>query len=256
MRLYIASDIHLEFGERWMPSDLDYDVLVLAGDVHSSTKGFKLFRGWMGRWMIYVAGNHEFYGRNMPATVRQLQGLGAEAERDGSFFLEKSSTVIDGVRFLGTTLWTDFELFGADRRSEAMDAAEGQMTDYFKIVILKDGPTAVLLAPSDTRRLHAYARDWLAHELARPHDGPTVVVTHHAPSMQSIAQRFRDDLVTAAYASNLEALIQEHQPALWIHGHTHVACDYNIGSTRILANPKGYPSELATGFRQNLIVQV
>ncbi|WP_407280870.1 metallophosphoesterase [Aromatoleum evansii] len=256
MKLGIASDVHLEFGEPWEPADLDYDVLVLAGDIDVGTKGFKRFRGWRGRWMIYVAGNHEFYGQNMPATVRQLHGLRAEAERAGSFFLEKSSTVVEGVRFLGTTLWTDFQLFGTHRRGEAMNAAEEQMTDYRKIVALKDGPTKVMLSAVDTLRIHEYARDWLAHELAQPHDGPTVVVTHHAPSIQSIAPRFRGDLVTAAYASNLEGLILEHQPTLWIHGHSHVACDYRIGATRVVANPKGYPGETFVGFQPRLVVEV
>lgn len=209
MKILVASDIHLEFGERWMPPDIDYDVLVLAGDIHVGTRGFSLYRGWMDRWMIYVAGNHEFYGQNMPATVRQLQGLGAEAERVGSFYLEKSSTEIDGVRFLGCTLWTDFCLFGGDRQAEAMAVAEETMADYAKIIVAKDGPTKVKLAPRDTLRFHERARDWLTRELAKPHDGPTVVVTHHAPSIHSIAPRFCDDLVSAAYASNLEPLIEE-----------------------------------------------
>lgn len=256
IKLAIYSDVHLEFGEPWEPADMDFDVLVLAGDIHVGTKGFRLFRGWMDRWMLYVAGNHEFYGQNLPATIRELHGLGAEGERVGSFFLEKSSVILDGVRFLGTTLWTDFELFGADRQAEAMAAAEKVMTDYRKIVAIKDGPTKVMLAPQDTLRFHERAREWLTRELAKPFDGKTVVVTHHAPSLQSIAPRFRTDLATAAYASNLESLIEDHQPALWIHGHTHVACDYRIGATRVVANPKGYPGERFTDFRQRLIVEV
>lgn len=256
MRLYIASDVHLEFGEPWEPADLDYDVLVLAGDIHLGAKGFTRFRGWMGRWMVYVAGNHEFYGQNLPATIRELHSKSAEGERVGSFFLEKSSTVIDGVRFLGTTLWTDFKLFGVDRRDEAMAYAERTMDDYRKIIAIKDGPTKVMLAPQDTLRFHERAVEWLARELAKPHPGPTVVVTHHAPSMQSIAPKFRADLVTAAFASNLEAMIEEHQPAVWIHGHSHVACDYHIGATRVVANPRGYPGERFTDFRQRLVVVV
>lgn len=256
MKLAIYSDVHLEFGEPWMPADMDFDVLVLAGDIHVGTKGFKLYRGWMDRWVVYVAGNHEFYGQYLPATIRELHGKSAEAERVGLFFLEKSSVTLDGVRFLGCTLWTDFCLFGADRQADAMAAAEKTMTDYRKIVAVKDGPTKVMLAPQDTLRFHERAREWLAKELAKPHAGPTVVVTHHAPSIQSIAPRFRADLATAAYASNLEPLIEEHQPALWIHGHTHVACDYHIGATRVVANPKGYPGEAGTGFRQRLVVEV
>ncbi|NMG42644.1 hypothetical protein GPA22_02705 [Aromatoleum toluvorans] len=137
-----------------------------------------------------------------------------------------------------------------------MNTAEQEMTDYRKIIAVKDGPTKVMLSPADTLRFHLRACEWLENELAKPHDGPTVVVTHHAPSIQSIPPRFRADLVSAAYASNLEALIEEHQPALWVHGHSHTACDYRIGATRIIANPKGYPGEGGTDFRQNLIVEI
>ncbi len=257
MRLHIASDVHLEMGEDWEPpADLDFDVLVLAGDIHVSTKGFKRFRGWGDRWMVYVAGNHEFYGQNLPGTVRELHGCGAEGKRVGAFFLEKSSAVIEGVRFLGTTLWTDFALFGAGRQAEAMDCAEAGMTDYRKIVAIKDGPTRIKLAPADTLRLHERARDWLDRELAKPFDGPTVVVTHHAPSVRSIPERFCGDLLSASYASDLEAMMEAHQPALWMHGHSHVTCDYWVGKTRVVCNPKGYPSEFGTGFRPRLVVEV
>ena len=256
MKLLIASDIHLEFGERWMPPDIDYDAIVLAGDVHVGIKGFRLYGGWMDRWMVYVAGNHEFYAQNLPATVRQLQGLGAEAERVGSFYLEKSSTEIDRVRFIGCTLWTDFCLFGAGRQAEAMAVAEERMADYHKIIVAKDGPLKVRLKPADTLRMHHQSRAWIERELAKSHDGPTIVVTHHAPSLQSVPERFRDDLIAAAYASDLEAVIDRYQPALWIHGHTHVAVDYHIGATRIVANPRGYPGETYAGFRPRLVVEV
>lgn len=256
MKLLIASDIHLEFGERWMPPDIDYDVLVLAGDIHVGTRGYKLYRGWMDRPLLYVAGNHEFYGRVLPATIREFHGLGAEGERVLSFFLEKSTAEIDGVRFLGCTLWTDFEVFGCDRRDEAMAVAVRTMRDYWKIYVAKDGPTKVLLSPHDTLRFHKQSREWLAKELAKPHDGPTVVLTHHAPSVRSIPPRYRDDLVSAAYASNLEPLIEEFQPAAWIHGHTHVGVDYHIGATRIVCNPRGYPGETFVGYGPRLVLEI
>lgn len=256
MKLLVASDVHLEFGEPWQPADADYDVLVLAGDIHVGTAGWKFFSSEREAAMVYVAGNHEFYGQHLPATLRALHRLGAEGAGRGAFFLERSSTVIEGVRLLGCSLWTDFCLFGGERQCAAMEAAERAMTDYRKIVIAKDGPTKVMLAAQDTLRLHQQARDWLAREFARPHEGPTVVVTHHAPSIHSLAPRFRADRVSAAYASNLEALIEEYQPALWLHGHTHTACDYRIGATRVVANPKGYPGEHGTGFRPALILEV
>ena len=256
MKLLIASDVHLEFGERWMPPDVDYDALILAGDIHIGTKGWKLYRGWMDRPLVYVAGNHEFYGQNMPATIREFRSLGADGACVGSHFLEGSSVVIDGVRFLGATLWTDFALHGAAKKREAMAAAAEQMEDYKRIFVDKDGLKTVRLTPADTLRLHQESRGWLTRELAKPHPGPTVVVTHSAPSIQSIALRFRVDLISASFASSLDALIEEHQPALWIHGHTHNAADYHIGATRVVGNPKGYPGERFVGFRNRLVVEV
>lgn len=255
MKLYVASDLHLEFGNDWKPLDIDYDVLVLAGDIHKTTKGFRRYRGWNDRRMVYVAGNHEFYRQNLPATLREFQGLRAESELAGSFFLEKSSAEIDGVRFLGCTLWTDFLVHGEALQADAMTIAGDEMSDYSSIVILKDGPTKVKLAPDDTLRLHQQSRAWLERELAKPHDGPTVVVTHHAPSIRSV-ERYRSDLISAAYASNLEALIERYQPALWIHGHSHTACDYQIGQTRVVCNPRGYPAETFTGFRPRLVIEI
>lgn len=252
MKLLIASDLHLELGEPWEPPPVDYDVLVLAGDIDAGTRGFERFRSQDSRPLVYVCGNHELYGRSLPAALDELRAL----SYGDSYFLENSSAVIDGVRFLGAMLWTDFELHGLAKRREAMAVAAEQMRDYELIYVSKDGPKATRLTPVDTLRLHQESRAWLTCELAKSHSGPTVVVTHAAPSLQSIALRFRTDLISAAFASDLEALIEEYQPTLWVHGHTHNHADYCLGRTRVIGNPRGYPGERFVGFRDGLVIEV
>ena len=82
-----------------------------------------------------------------------------------------------------------------------------------------------------------------------------MVVTHHGPHEKSIAPKFRDTLLTAAFISDLSAVIETHQPALWVHGHTHVSFDYAVGDTRVLCNPYGYPGENRR-FDPRLVVEV
>jgi hypothetical protein len=110
MKLHIVSDLHAGFGAFDLP-ETDADVLVLAGDVDVGLRGMRMAREWArGRPVIYVAGNHEFYGESIPRHITKLREAAAGTEVR---FLENEGAVIDGVRFLGCTLWTNFDLFGA-----------------------------------------------------------------------------------------------------------------------------------------------
>jgi Icc-related predicted phosphoesterase len=105
--------------------------------------------------------------------------------------------------------------------------------------------------------MHETSKAWLVNELRRTFKGPTVVVTHHLPATLSIASQYKNDPLNPAFASNLEDVIEMHQPDLWIHGHTHVACDYEIYGTRVVCNPRGYPSEsTGKGFTPGLVVEI
>ncbi|MCX9157773.1 metallophosphoesterase [Niveibacterium sp. 24ML] len=239
MRIQILSDLHLEFAP-WTPPQADADVLVLAGDIHVGTQAadwITLHRNRLPRQIVYVAGNHEFYRGEWAQVMRRLRAL----RLTGLHFLENSSAVIEGVRFLGATLWTDGALHGDP---EGALACGGYMNDYRAI----RGEDGVLLSPWDTMRWHARSRDWLDRNLDMPYEGPTVVVTHHAPSLQSIAPQYLDDPVSAFFASRLDAML-DGRAALWVHGHTHASSDYRVGETRVIANPAGYP--LTNGGREN-----
>ena len=111
--------------------------------------------------------------------------------------------------------------------------------------------------PADSIRIHEQSRGWLEQMLAQPFDGRTVVVTHHAPSSRSVPPRYARNLLTPAFASDLESLMDEGRVALWVHGHTHDPFDYQVHGTRIVCNPRGYaPDQLSEGFRADLVVRV
>ncbi len=197
--------------------------------------------------MVFVAGNHEFYGQAIPKLIGDLK---AEAAGTNVHVLSDDSVVIGDVRFLGATLWTDFKLFGTPSISGA--AAAGAMSDYKKIRV---SPRFSKLKGLDSARFHAASRRWLENELARNFPGPTVIVTHHAPSARCLNPRLLADELSPAYASALDELVGSSGAALWIHGHTHVATDFFIGATRVLSNQRGYPDAPAPGFQENLVVE-
>ncbi|MBW9051157.1 metallophosphoesterase [Rhizobium mesosinicum] len=255
MRLWIASDLHLEFeGAKATFDPPDADVFVCAGDVLDN--GIVPSLEWLAETVaplmpvLLVAGNHEFYGASLVESIRAAKQ--AASRYPNVHFLENDAVILDGVRFLGTTLWTDFRLH-SDDTALAMDAAKQVMNDYKRIKFSKTPYQA--FKPLHAYRKHQEARLFLSRTLAQGHDGETVVVTHHAPSAKSIFGEYKYDILSASYASDLEDLIAAHTPTLWVHGHVHHACDYSVGSTRVLCNPAGYPEEY-DGFQPQLVVEV
>jgi 3',5'-cyclic AMP phosphodiesterase CpdA len=249
MRLRILSDLHTEFAPLAL-SPQPADVVILAGDIGLRTRGFEWARKtFPDTPVVYVAGNHEYYGAAIPHLTSKLRALSTGTNVS---FLDEDEVVIQGVRFLGATMWTDFALFGVERRDEALDAAQEWMTDFKRI---RKSPSFGRLRARDTWAFHRRARAWLRDAIARPHDGPTVVVTHHAPAVASIADKHRNDLLSAAYASDVSDLI-DGRVALWAFGHTHHAVDEMHRGTRLVSNQRGYPDEPADGFNPDLVVTV
>lgn len=243
MKIQIASDLHLEFlaegwpGERLIQPATNADVLVLAGDIAAGSDGVKAFGGWppVGPRIpvIYVAGNHEYYGHELDL---QRERMKAWADRCEVNFLENKSLVIDGVRFLGATLWTDYKLNTALSQEQQMEAAEKGLTDHRLIRMGVRKFTA-----HDTLKIHGASRAWLETELSKPWDGRTVVVTHHGPHPLSVHPRYADSAINGGFVSDLsDILLSRHAPDLWLHGHVHDGFDYTVGRTRVVANPAGY----------------
>ncbi|MFV1998671.1 MAG: metallophosphoesterase [Acidiferrobacterales bacterium] len=247
MKLHFLNDLHIEF-EDFVPPATDANVVILAGDIGVGMEGL--------RWaearfpdipVIYVPGNHEFYHHDI-ALIDELK----TKVPDNIHMLDDDQVVIDGVRFLGSILWTDFALFGEADKFFAMQTARQQMTDFS--IIQNHG---CRFTPEDAIRLHTASRDWLAAMLAEPFDGKTVVVTHHAPSSQSVHPRYARDLLTPAFASNLENLMDGDRAALWIHGHMHESFDYEVYGTRVVCNPRGYvPEALNPNFRPDWVIEI
>lgn len=247
MKLWIMSDLHLDAHrfEMRMPATRP-DILVVAGDVATPlSRGIQWLRETTDLPIVMVAGNADFHGTRITdekALARQLAG---EA---GIHLLEEDATIVVGVRFLGATLWTDYKLDGD--HFGAMNAATMGMMDHRQI-----GTDDGAFRPENAASAHRRAKAWLDGMLSQPFDGPTVVVTHHAPTPRSIGRRFVGDPLNPAFASDLTDLIIRHAPDIWVHGHVHEGCDYHVGRTRVVCNPKGYAFE-PTGFIPDFVVDI
>ncbi len=239
MRLLILSDLHHELWREHAPhidiSISQPDVVILAGDINTGAKAVEwAARTFPGITVLYVHGNHESYGKNLEETQKEIEH--ACTASGNIHFLNCEEYVFRGVRFLGATMWTDFRLFGDDDRQGAMREAEAVMVDYKRIRLAQKGYRK--LRAGDTAQFHSFHKSWLRTKLAEPFLGKTVVITHMAPSMLSISERYASDPISASYASRLDEMAV--QSDVWIHGHMHESFDYRIGKCRVVCNPCGY----------------
>lgn len=264
MKLLIVSDLHLEFGNTYVPPQTGYDVAVIAGDIGNPAtfvvhwaKRESTFR--CARNVVYVPGNHEFYGTVMQ---RSLAAMREAAVGSKVHALECAETVIDDVRFLGCVLWTDFALRVETSIGEyshvprSLSTARKRLSDY-RVIRIEETAQEIVeaagryipdpdtrrevrrLQPEDTLALHQAHRQWLWTKLNEPFDGPTVVVTHHAPHRNSLAHVYATDWLSGSFVSELPYEFFK-VPVLWVHGHTHTSFSYRIGSCRVVCNPRGY----------------
>ena len=262
MRVAILSDLHIEFEPFEPPPQVrQADLVILAGDIHNGIAALDWARRtFPGQRLVQVAGNHEFFGGCWQTTLSQLRHAAAALD---IHLLENDAVEIDGVQFLGATLWTDFRLFEVPGRPLQMSADEAKpllqrrMVD-FSLIRFRGGNEGEgtngsgqgarderIFTPDDSIAIHRRSREWLVRQLAVPFDGPRVVVSHHLPSWRSVAPAFLRAVSNASFASDLDALFGPM--VLWVHGHTHHSFDYRAGPTRIVANPRGYPMK-AGGF--------
>jgi len=247
MKLHVLSDLHTEFADFSTPGT-DADVVVLAGDIGVGVGGIE----WAARQcpnvpVIYVPINHEFYDHDIGLTD-ELKVAGPA----NIHVLNNDTLELDGIRFLGCTLWTDFKLHGEGEAWSARQRAKRLIEDFASIC---NGGRR--FTPEDSVEIHEASKTWLMGELEHESNGPTVVVTHHLPASTSVAKRYANDPMNPVFASRLEDVIEKYRPELWIHGHTHVPCDYELFDTRIVCNPRGYPGEMRDSqFQAGLIVDV
>lgn len=265
MKLWVHSDIHASRGEAGLDVPSDADIAIVAGDVADGLEASLdyLRATFAGRTpVIWVAGNHEFHGEELPrarATARD-----AAAGLSGVFLLDDAELRWGGVRFLGSTLWTDYRL-GVQDDSRAQRAAmrvAASLPDHREIWRQPDeqGFLAKHFSPRDALAMNKVSVDWLTRKLEEPFDGPTVVISHHAPHPGSVAPAFEGDPRTPAYVMDLSNLIYDRGPDLWLHGHTHVSLDYLVRGrnrvTRIVCNPKGFRGFENPEFQPGLLIDV
>jgi DNA repair exonuclease SbcCD nuclease subunit len=256
MRLQLLSDLHLETEQYEPQPAADAELLVLAGDIDSRWDGLERFGDWP-QPVVFVAGNHEFDGRDLAEAALALR---ARCAALGITMLERQSTVVVDrqgvrVRIVGTTRWSDFDLFGPLGRAKAMRAGS-----YF--MDLMQASQAGRPFDVDAVRAEALAcRAWLETELKRRRDGwdRTVVVTHFAPSLRSADPRYGARSGTASFCNADDDLLPFAD--LWLHGHVHCVHDYRVarsgGPTRVVCNSRGHARRgEAEAHRPLLVIEV
>ena len=241
IKVNIGSDLHLRHHKTplTLPGG---DVLILAGDVfdaancrcfdepvvQSFLEEFKKYER-----VIFVLGNHEYYG----GQIGEVESVLEKSLPSNVEVLQNSWTKVGNVDIFGSTLWTDME----NMNPLALTAAKRGMND-FRTIQDSEGWT---LSPEASVRLHREAVSLLQHDLAGKKD--VWIVSHHAPSFQSVHPRHqgpRDNLLNPSYASELSDFILDHpQIRMWVHGHLHDHFCYSIGDCLVYCNPRGYPSE-------------
>lgn len=269
MNIQLLSDLHLETNPNFLPIPApSADVLVLAGDIGSYQTGsalaaagdgdFGLARfspknGWPTP-VLFVPGNHEYDGLDFDQTHARLRET---CDRLGLLWLEREVQLLGGVRFVGTTLWSDFDALGPlagqalpekitahlshpnspyTRQLKARDKAFRAANHYLRKTLTTRHGQAWLA--EGLREQALLCQDWLSAALNTPFAGPTVVVTHFAPSLHSADPRYGRVPGTAGFCNAIEHLLPHAQ--LWLHGHLHCPSDYTQNGCRVVANPLGY----------------
>jgi len=256
MRLQLLSDLHLET-ETYTPTAAPgAELLVLAGDIDSAWAGLDHFRDWPVP-VVFVPGNHEFDDRDIK---QDRTALREHCAQRGLVMLESQSQVIEDsagmrVRFVATTRWCDFDLFGETERQRSMRAA----AYYLRLMrATRDG------VPLDAPQMRLEALEcgqWLRNELQQPKSGwdRTVVITHFAPSIRSADPRYGQQPGTASFCNADDDLLPHAD--LWIHGHLHCQFDYRVehatGSTRVVCNARGHARKgESQGHQPTLVLEI
>lgn len=258
MKIQLLSDLHIEFWP-YQPEKLDADLVVLAGDVHTDGRAIEWTAHAFDCPVLFVPGNHDYYRGHLDKTLAAMRT--AAGETGGKVtLLERDTIMVDGVRFLGATAWTDFSLHG--NRFYAASDAEYIMSDFR---VIRATSRHRKIRPADLAKINEETKFWLRRELAKPHDGKTVVITHHAPCPLSIPEWRRKckDELNPAYANDWtgEDFWTPECVQLWLHGHIHECVDYVERGVRVVSNCRGYGDKFGgeavrNGFNPWLVLEV
>lgn len=245
MKIGLASDIHTELGlpQNDMTLSERVDVMILAGDIGKGPRAIQFAHDTFGHQadhIVIIAGNHEYWGGTYQKIIQTTREYAEQFEN--IHYLHNDVVDIEGHRFIGSTAWTDFS-YGAYGAPIHKRQAEQGMNDYKKIKFNPAGSMYRKLRADDVQAINFEARNFIFKALNDTDKTKAVVVTHHAPCHLSISEQFAGDPLNHAYCNTWGDLIAWNGPKLWCHGHTHTPSDYEVGDTRVLCNPIGYPGQ-------------
>lgn len=269
MRVWVISDMHASHSDLFLARSLDVpaaDLCVCAGDISGNIErsiDFLFAEIAPHMPVVTTLGNHDFYGTSIDRALEYARKWTAGTN---VHVLENEEFRKGDLRVIGATLWTDFEIAAHDagylpvdtRRDLAINECRRYLLDFREIYrsdARKDGEGGFITAREMMSRHHE-SRAYIEGELAKPFDGATMVLTHHAPTPRSLDPSFDGHISNAAFASDLSALIEAGKPSFWVHGHIHRFHDYIEGETRVLCNPRGYQHERSGGgFRPGFVIE-
>ena len=265
MKIQLLSDLHNEFlrggkqvdGHLWtgVIPQTDADIIVLAGDIDTGTNGAE----WaiseserLAKTILYVPGNHEFYHHEYFSVREKIARL---CSGTNVYCLDSDEFIVEGLRFLGTTLWTDYKADVRVPQDLAMFYIDKNLTDH-RLIDYKSGNAYGRFKPQHALAIHHRELSWLRQQLEAGFDGKTFVITHHGPHSLCQHPAFPMSEMSAAFHSDLESLIEAHEIDVWAFGHTHANLDAVIFDTRIVSNQAGYPGENVSDFEAGFTVEV
>ncbi len=241
MKIYLCSDVHLEFrGARIPEIPPDAEVIILAGDIATGEGALRyvceVAKAHPNAQVLFVAGNHEYYEQEFFTFQERARIVLADV--DNAHFLERDRIEINGVHFLGCTLWSGFDAIPEIDAARSMAYAGECISDFF-LIRYKDQ----LFRPEDVRKEYLLSRAWLDDELENTQGERRIVITHFPPCMEVRHKDIPSDRLTPYFQANCRSLIVQCQPDMWVFGHNHYNHDLKIGNTRVLSNQFGYPQE-------------
>lgn len=265
MKIQLLSDLHNEFlrngkqvdGHLWSGSipDTDADIIVLAGDIDTGCNGAE----WaiseserLGKTILYVLGNHEFYRHEYFSVKEKISKL---SEATNLFCLDSAVHYQGDVRFIGTTLWTDYEADVRVPGDLAMLYVDNNLVDH-RVIQFNSGGCYGRFKPRHALAIHKRELNWLKEQLNLEYEGKTVVITHHGSHPVCQHPAFPVSEMSSAFHSDLSDLIADSNIDVWAFGHTHANLDCVVFDTRIVSNQAGYPGENVNGFDAGFIIEL
>ena len=265
MKIQLLSDLHNEFlrngksnpSHKWSGTipETDADLVILAGDIDTGTKGAEwaiLESERLDKNILYVLGNHEFYGHEYWSVKKKTLKL---CENTRVFVLDSDVFTMGNVRFIGTTLWTNYKADVRVPQDLAMFYIDKVLNDHRQIKITSNGSCG-RFKPEHALAAHQKELQWLKTELEKPTDLKTVVITHHGPHAVCQHPGFPLNEMSTAFHSNLDDLIESSHIDTWVFGHTHANVDEVVLNTRIISNQAGYPGEKVDAFDACFTIEV